>query len=134
MLCAPVKPSVGLSPQEFAEEAYQAFLGGADIVKDDELLGDVGYSPFAERVTLAQRAAERAEQVTGERKLYAANLICDADSLPSLLKRGEHLGLKGIMLSPILNGLSQLRLIRSSTDMIILCHNVPASSNSQKVC
>ena len=35
-----VKPKVGLAPKEWAEVAYDAFIGGVDFVKDDENLVD----------------------------------------------------------------------------------------------
>ena len=36
-----VKPNVGLNPKDFAELAYQSWLGGLDAPKDDEMLADV---------------------------------------------------------------------------------------------
>ena len=44
-----VKPNIGLPPEAFAELAYQGWLGGLDIAKDDELLGDVAWSPLSAR-------------------------------------------------------------------------------------
>ena len=42
-----VKPNIGLAPDDFAELAYQSWLGGLDIAKDDEMLSDVPWSPLA---------------------------------------------------------------------------------------
>ena len=40
-----VKPSLGLSPAEVAATAKQLAAGGADLIKDDELLGDPAVVP-----------------------------------------------------------------------------------------
>ncbi len=45
-----VKPSLGLSPKEVASTAAALARGGADLVKDDELLGDPTWCPLEERV------------------------------------------------------------------------------------
>jgi len=45
-----VKPSLGLSPQEAAATAAALARGGAELVKDDELLGDPDWCPLEERV------------------------------------------------------------------------------------
>jgi ribulose-bisphosphate carboxylase large chain len=47
-----IKPNIGLPPEPFAELAYQAWLGGLDIAKDDEMLADPDWSPLAERSAL----------------------------------------------------------------------------------
>ena len=45
-----VKPSLGLSPAEVAGTAARLAAAGADLVKDDELLGDLASCPLEERV------------------------------------------------------------------------------------
>ncbi len=61
-----VKPNIGLKPRDFAELAYKAYLGGADITKDDEMLSDVAYSRTKERVTavidMMHKAQDRREK------------------------------------------------------------------------
>ena len=44
-----IKPNIGLAPGPFGELAYKSWMGGLDIAKDDELLCDTEWSPFAER-------------------------------------------------------------------------------------
>jgi len=47
-----IKPNIGLAPEPFAELAYQSWLGGVDIAKDDEMLCDVDWSPLSQRARL----------------------------------------------------------------------------------
>jgi len=54
-----VKPNIGLSPDDFAELAYQSWLGGLDIAKDDEMLSDVVWSPLRERAERQERRDQR---------------------------------------------------------------------------
>jgi ribulose-bisphosphate carboxylase large chain len=47
-----IKPNIGLAPEPFRDLAYQSWLGGLDIAKDDELLFDTAWSPFEKRTRL----------------------------------------------------------------------------------
>jgi 2,3-diketo-5-methylthiopentyl-1-phosphate enolase len=69
-----IKPAIGLSPEEGAALLYQVAIGGVDIVKDDEVLGDTDFSPLLKRVELHMKQLRRAERETGEKKLYAVNV------------------------------------------------------------
>ena len=60
-----VKPSLGLSPAEVATTAEQLAAGGADLIKDDELLGDPPWCPLDERVSAVRC------RVAGRRSLCA---------------------------------------------------------------
>ncbi len=51
-----VKPALGLTPDEAAAIAAELAVGGAVLVKDDELLTSPAYSPLEERT---RRIAER---------------------------------------------------------------------------
>ncbi len=41
-----IKPKVGLNPDKHAKVAYEAWVGGCDIVKDDENLTNQKFNPF----------------------------------------------------------------------------------------
>ncbi|MBO0459258.1 hypothetical protein JZO77_21200 [Enterococcus hulanensis] len=45
-----LKPCIGVPPEASAQGAANAALGGADVIKDDELLSDPEYSPMVDRV------------------------------------------------------------------------------------
>ncbi len=69
-----VKPKLGLKTVDHAKVAYEAWLGGCDIVKDDENLGSQSFNPFNERLKETLKARDRAEKETGERKVYMVNI------------------------------------------------------------
>ena len=77
-----VKPSLGLSPTEVAETAARLSAAGADLVKDDELLGDPEWCRLEERV--------RAVVAVGVD--YAANVTGPIESLLTRAARVVELG------------------------------------------
>ena len=76
-----VKPKLGLRADEHAEVAYEGWIGGLDIVKDDENLADMEFNRFDERVRATLEAKREAEDETGERKLYFPNITAPADEM-----------------------------------------------------
>ncbi len=64
-----VKPKLGLTAEKHAEVAYESWVGGCDVVKDDENLTSMSFNDFYERVDLTLKARDRAEKETGEKKI-----------------------------------------------------------------
>lgn len=117
-----VKPNLGLPPDEFAGLAYESWCGGLDVAKDDEMLGDMAWSPLSVRAKLSGAARMRAEQETGTPKCYLANLSDEVDALPSLYKTARQGGANAMMLNPICTGLSAVRSLRRISDVPIMGH------------
>ncbi|MFX1449272.1 MAG: type III ribulose-bisphosphate carboxylase [Promethearchaeota archaeon] len=69
-----IKPKIGLSADDHARVAYEAWIGGCDFVKDDENLTNQSFNPFKERVEKTLRSLDKAETETGEKKNYAPNI------------------------------------------------------------
>jgi len=69
-----VKPKVGLTPKEFANVAYEAYMGGCDFVKDDENLSDQKFCPFKARFEEMMEVIDRVRSETGRRVLYSPNI------------------------------------------------------------
>ena len=69
-----VKPKLGLSSENWAKAAYNAWRGGIDFVKDDENLTSMKFNGFYERVDRVMEAKKKAERETGEKKLYFCNV------------------------------------------------------------
>lgn len=68
------KPCVGLPPEELARMFREAAIGGADLVKDDEILPDLDICPTEARLAAVQKAAAEVKRQTGHTALYAVNL------------------------------------------------------------
>jgi ribulose-bisphosphate carboxylase large chain len=100
-----VKPSLGLSPREVAETAAALARGGAELVKDDELLGDPAWCPLADRV----RAVVEATDVR-----YAANVSGPVDRLLARAELAVSLGAGALMVNAFTQGLDALRLLREA--------------------
>ena len=81
-----IKPKLGLRPKPFAEAAYQFWLGG-DFIKNDEPQGNQLFAPLKETIIAVANAMCRAQDDTGEAKLFSANIT--ADDYRETLARGE---------------------------------------------
>jgi hypothetical protein len=113
-----VKPSLGLSPGEVAGVAAQLAAGGADLVKDDELLGDPDWCPLEERV--------RAVSAVGVR--YAANVTGPTESLLARAERAVELGAGALMVNAFAQGLDSLRALRAAElGVPLFAHRVGAA-------
>ncbi len=71
-----IKPKLGLRPKPFAEAAYQFWLGG-DFIKNDEPQGNQTFCPAKQVYPLVADAMKRAQDETGEAKLFSANITAD---------------------------------------------------------
>ena len=71
-----IKPKLGLRPQPLAEAAYQFWLGG-DFIKNDEPQGNQVFAPIKKTLPLVYDAMKRAQDETGEAKLFSMNISAD---------------------------------------------------------
>ncbi len=83
-----VKPKLGLRPQPFADACYEFWLGG-DFIKNDEPQANQTFCPLKEVIPLVAQAMDRAQQETGEAKLFSANIT--ADYFAEMIARGEYI-------------------------------------------
>jgi ribulose-bisphosphate carboxylase large chain len=117
-----IKPNIGLPPAPFAELGYQGWLGGLDIAKDDEMLADPNWSPFAERAALLGRARRKAEQATGVPKVYLANITDEVDRLCALHDTAVACGANMVMVNTLPVGLSAVRMLRRHAQVPLVGH------------
>ncbi len=117
-----VKPNVGLDPESFANLAYEAWMGGLDAAKDDEMLSDPLYSPFAERIRLVGEARKRAEDGTGEKKVFIANITDEVDRIRELHDIAVSGGANAVMLNVMAVGLSAVRFLSKYSEVPIIAH------------
>ncbi|MFZ3082021.1 ribulose-bisphosphate carboxylase [Rhodoferax ferrireducens] len=71
-----IKPKLGLRPEPFAQAAYQFWLGG-DFIKNDEPQGNQVFSPIKKTLPLVYDALKRAQDETGQAKLFSMNITAD---------------------------------------------------------
>ncbi|WP_319825461.1 ribulose-bisphosphate carboxylase [Thalassovita sp.] len=83
-----IKPKLGLRPKPFADACYDFWLGG-DFIKNDEPQGNQVFAPLKETIRLVADAMKRAQDKTGQAKLFSANIT--ADDPFEMIARGEYI-------------------------------------------
>jgi len=108
-----IKPKIGLNTKKHAKVAYEAWLGGCDLVKDDENLSNQNFNLFKKRVIETLKLKEKAEKETGEKKAYLPNITAETNEM---IKRGEFVKKNHgnyLMLDIITLGWSSLQTVRN---------------------
>jgi len=111
LLVAIMKPSIGLSPAESAAMFFQAAVGGADAVKDDEKLVTQPWSDFRDRVREHGKAAEAAFAETGHRTLYFVNITDRPDRLLANAHAAVEAGASALLVNFLTVGISALSML-----------------------
>lgn len=117
-----IKPNIGLPIEPFAELAYESWLGGLDIAKDDEMLADVSWSPIKKRASFLGDARKRAEKKTGKKKIYLANITDEVDRLIELHDIAVAGGANALMVNGMATGLSAVRMLAKHTKVPLVGH------------
>lgn len=107
-----IKPKVGLPTRKFVEIAIEAWVGGADIVQDDDKLTDQDFNPFYDRVSLMIEARRKAEEITGEIKIYFPNVSARMSEMYARGKYIREMGGRGMMVDLLTVGFSGLQFLR----------------------
>ena len=113
LIGATIKPKLGLNTTDHAKTAYEAWIGGCDIVKDDENLSSQKFNPFPDRLTKTLEARDKAQSQTGERKAYLINITADTKTMLKRAKTVEAQGGEYLMIDILTCGWSALQTIRS---------------------
>ncbi|MEJ2271305.1 MAG: ribulose-bisphosphate carboxylase large subunit, partial [Candidatus Bathyarchaeota archaeon] len=118
-----IKPKLGLKTADHARVAYNAWVGGCDIVKDDENLSSQNFNPFNDRILATLEMRDKAEEQTGEKKVYMANVTAETETM---LKRAQFIkdhGGKYLMVDILTCGFSALQTLRDhNLGLVIHAH------------
>ncbi len=113
-----LKPSLGMSPSECAAVAEVAGEAGADLVKDDELLGDPAWCPLEDRV-------EAVAAVLHPSVVYCPNITGPTATLLDRARRVVEIGATGVMVNAFAQGLDAVLALREADlGVPILAHRV----------
>ncbi len=115
-----IKPKLGLKTVDHAQVAYDAWVGGCDIVKDDENLSSQKFNPFGDRVIKTLEMRDKAEAETGERKVYMVNITAETQTM---LKRAEFVVAHGgeyVMVDILTCGFSALQTLRDQNFNVVI--------------
>lgn len=110
-----LKPNTGQPSEHYARLAKEAALAGADYIKEDELQFNHSVCPLIDRVKKIVAALKEAEQITGQKVMYAPNIT--AGSQKQMIENAERvveLGASAVMINVIHVGLDSLRVLREA--------------------
>lgn len=115
-----IKPKLGLKAGDHASVAYEAWVGGCDIVKDDENLGSQNFNRFEERILKTLESRDKAEEESGEKKVYMANITAETNEM---LRRAEYVIAHGgdyVMVDIITCGFAALQTLREKNFNLVI--------------
>jgi len=115
-----IKPKLGLKTRDHANVAYDAWLGGCDLVKDDENLASQKFNQFEERLARSLEKANQAEEKTGEKKAYLVNVTAETKEMMQRAQLVEDLGGKYIMIDIVTAGFSALQTLREADFKLVI--------------
>ncbi len=119
------KPKVGLSTAAHARVGEEAWLGGVDLLKDDENLTDQAFNPFEDRLAESLAARDRAQEETGERKDYLVNVTGETTEMVERVDLVAEHGGGFVMVDVITSGWSAVQSVRERAadhDLAIHAH------------
>ncbi len=128
-----VKPKTGLSEADWAKTAYRSFLGGLDVVKDDENLTSQDYCTFDNRAKLVFDAIKEVKEKTGRELVYVANIT--AGDMDEMIRRADlvkSLGGNCLMIDILAAGMTSVQTINKKYPEMIL-HGHRAGHGAQTV-
>ena len=115
-----VKPKLGLKTKDHAEVASQAWLGGCDLVKDDENLSSQKFNKFEDRLARTLEEANKAESQTGEKKAYLINVTAETKEMMQRAQLVEDIGGKYVMIDIVTAGFSALQTLREADFKLVI--------------
>jgi ribulose-bisphosphate carboxylase large chain len=117
-----VKPKLGLRTKDHAKVAYDAWIGGCDLVKDDENLASQKFNPFEKRAAKTLEMCDKAAEEVGEKKGYLVNVTAEAMLMLERADLVKELGGKFVMHDVITGGFSSLETLRQHSKLGIHSH------------
>jgi 2,3-diketo-5-methylthiopentyl-1-phosphate enolase len=114
-----IKPKMGMTPEQTANQVRLTALGGADLCKDDEMLGDAYNNTMEQRLPLVMKEIDRAAQKSGKRMIYMCSITDEPRKMMDKARRAIDLGANGLLVT-YSAGLGAFRELTSHPDI-----NVP---------
>lgn len=100
-----IKPKIGLGPKDYVSIVEEMVNGGADIIKEDEILGTPLFCSMEERLELVQKV------IKDLRIIYLTAVNGDPDTVLDKVKLVSDLGVNGIHIN-VWSGLGSYRAAR----------------------
>jgi len=120
LIMAIFKPALGLSAQDHATILQEVATAGLDIIKDDEIMGDLNTAPTLERLRVCRPILDQIKQETGRTVLYAINVTGNAQTLLEKARILVKEGANALLLNVLTYGFSVLEALAADSEV-----NVP---------
>lgn len=122
LLLSMIKPCIGMSVEASAEIFYETALGGADLIKDDEVLTEIPGSRPIDRVVAFNKKAEQVFEETGHRSIYVVNITARPDKMVATAKQVAESGAKAVMVNYAAVGYGGVQAVRDAVSIPVLGH------------
>ena len=106
------KPKLGMTAREHATAGLEAWMGGIDLLKDDENLSSQRFNTFGKRVKLSLQMRDKAEKITGENKSYLINITAETNEMNRRAKLVKRTGGEVVMIDILTAGWASLETMR----------------------
>ncbi len=106
------KPKIGFSAAEHADVAYETWMGGFDLVKDDENLTSTSFNRFEDRLTRMAKLRDKAEKETGEQKDALLNITGETKEMIRKAKLLHDSGWRFAMIDVVTCGTASVQTMR----------------------
>ncbi len=118
LTCTVPKPKLGLTWEEHAKVGYEAWVGGIDLLKDDENLTSQSFNNFEKRVVECAKMREIAEKETGEKKSYLINITGETNEMLRRARLVKNLGWEYVMVDIVTAGWAALQTVKEECDKL----------------
>jgi 2,3-diketo-5-methylthiopentyl-1-phosphate enolase len=120
LVMAIFKPALGLSAADHGDILEKVANAGLDIIKDDEILGDLEVAPTLERLKACRQVLDRLQKRMGKNLLYAINITGRADRLLEKARLLVREGANALLFNVLTYGFSLLEALAADPNI-----NVP---------
>jgi len=120
LVMAIFKPALGLTANDHAEILAEVAISGLDIIKDDEIMGNLASAPTLARLSACREVIAKLKQETGRTILYAINVTGNATKIVENARMLVKEGANALLLNVLTYGFSVLEAIASDPEI-----NVP---------
>jgi 2,3-diketo-5-methylthiopentyl-1-phosphate enolase len=92
-----IKPKMGMTPDQVANQVYQTAMGGVDMCKDDEMTSDVYNSTYLDRLAAVRKSLEKAEAKTGKHVIYYLSITHEPSQIVKRARKAVAEGATGLL-------------------------------------
>ncbi len=118
--------SYSLTPSSQAKFAFELWMSGVDIVREDIALSELSVLPFFERLEKTMRMLLRAEKETRKKKIFVPNIISETSEMVSKADLSKGMDCGCAVLDLASSGVSALASLRKHSHISIFS-NMPFS-------